>query len=216
MTQAQEVENQLRKMILDLEVGPGERLTERWAESHFSASRTPVRAALLRLESEGLVCREGRGWMVSPIDLHEMEQLFVYRQALEVAALRISASTIGDTELKKLEEIMGVCTPESSAEVVHDAGTAFHILLASLAGNVFINDGLQDALRRLSRARWLDTAPEHHGWEEHRAIIAALKNRDAERAVVMLEQHLQKSCERLLLTMRTNKRTLRASGIIIG
>ncbi|TIU62283.1 MAG: GntR family transcriptional regulator, partial [Mesorhizobium sp.] len=53
MSQMQNVERQLREMILGLEIGPGERLTERWIESRFGASRTPVRAALLRLETEG-------------------------------------------------------------------------------------------------------------------------------------------------------------------
>ncbi|TIX38987.1 MAG: GntR family transcriptional regulator, partial [Mesorhizobium sp.] len=55
MSQMQNVEKHLRGMILGLEIGPGERLTERWIESRFGASRTPVRAALLRLETEGLV-----------------------------------------------------------------------------------------------------------------------------------------------------------------
>ena len=66
MSQMLSVEKQLREMILGLEIGPGERLTERWIESQFGASRTPVRAALMRLETEGLVGRDGRGWTVAP------------------------------------------------------------------------------------------------------------------------------------------------------
>ncbi|RVD69541.1 GntR family transcriptional regulator, partial [Mesorhizobium sp. M4A.F.Ca.ET.029.04.2.1] len=89
MSQMQSVERQLREMILGLEIGPGERLTERWIESRFAASRTPVRAALLRLETEGLICRDGRGWTVSPINLAELEQIAVYREAVEVAAVRL-------------------------------------------------------------------------------------------------------------------------------
>ncbi|SUC49968.1 GntR-family transcriptional regulator [Proteus mirabilis] len=54
MSQVLEVEKQLRKLILNMELGPGERLTERWAEAKFNASRTPVRAALQKLESEDL------------------------------------------------------------------------------------------------------------------------------------------------------------------
>ena len=75
MSQASEVENQLREQILSMELGPGERLTERWAEATFKASRTPVRAALQKLESEGLVCRDGIRWLVAPIDIAEVEQL---------------------------------------------------------------------------------------------------------------------------------------------
>ena len=51
MSQVIEVERQLRKMILTMELGPGERLTERWAEARFNASRTPVRAAFQQIGS---------------------------------------------------------------------------------------------------------------------------------------------------------------------
>lgn len=61
MSQMRQVEEQLRDMILGLELGPGERLTERWIEAQFSASRTPIRAALLRLEAEGLSGGKGAG-----------------------------------------------------------------------------------------------------------------------------------------------------------
>ena len=57
-------------------------------ESQLGASRTSVRAALFRLEAEGLVAREGRGWIVPPLDLEEIAQLFAYREVLEVAGLR--------------------------------------------------------------------------------------------------------------------------------
>ena len=92
MSQMRQVETQLRDMILGLELGPGERLTERWIEAQFEASRTPIRAALLRLEAEGLICREGRGWTVSPINLSEIEQIGVYREALEIAALKLTCA----------------------------------------------------------------------------------------------------------------------------
>src|ERR1700730_7758259 len=75
MRQMQDIHEKLREMILSLDLGPGERLSERWLEGKFAGSRTPVRAALIRLEAEGLVCREGRNWAVSPIDLGEIEAL---------------------------------------------------------------------------------------------------------------------------------------------
>lgn len=89
MSQASEVENKLRKLILSMELGPGERLTERWAEATFNASRTPVRAALQKLASEGLVCRQGLRWLVAPIDAAEVEQQCIYLEVLEVAALKL-------------------------------------------------------------------------------------------------------------------------------
>jgi DNA-binding GntR family transcriptional regulator len=80
MSQLFQIHGQLREMILSLDLAPGERLTERWLEGRFEGSRTPIRAALARLESEDLVRRDGRNWMVAPIDLSELEALAEFRE----------------------------------------------------------------------------------------------------------------------------------------
>lgn len=216
MSQASEVENQLRKMILSMDLGPGERLTERWAEATFNASRTPVRAALQKLESEGLVCRDGLRWLVAPIDIGEVEQLCIYREVLEVAALKLSVSQITDAQLNGLEKLLKTNTADESEEAMDDAGTRFHLQLARLCQNAFIFEGLSDALRRLSRARWLDNAPSNPAWEEHQEIIAALRSQETEKAAELLAAHLSESRLRLLEAINSSKRSLRARGIAIS
>lgn len=216
MSQASEVENQLRKMILSLELGPGERLTERWAEATFNASRTPVRAALQKLESEGLVCRDGLRWMVAPIDVGEVEQLCIYREVLEVAALKLSASQITEEQLTGLENLLTANTADASEEMTDDVGTRFHLQLTRLCQNAFIIEGVSDALRRLSRARWLDKAPSNPAWEDHREIIAALRSHETEKAAALLADHLSESRLRLLETITSSRRSLRARGIAIS
>lgn len=212
MSQSQEAESRLRGMILDMELGPGERLTERWAEAQLGASRTPIRAALLRLASEGLVRREGRGWIVAPLDQREMEQLFVFREVLEVAAVRLAAARIDPAALDSLEALLATCTASLSKETAHETGTAFHVKLAELGGNDFISRGVTDAITRLSRARWLDTDAEHHGWDEHRAILAALRAGDADAAASLVQTHLRASRDRLLKVLREGRRSFRARG----
>lgn len=69
------VYGKMRDSILSLELAPGERLSERGLESRFGASRTPVRAALSRLEVEGLVRNDDRSWAVTPILFGEIEQV---------------------------------------------------------------------------------------------------------------------------------------------
>ena len=216
MSQASEVENQLRKLILSMELGPGERLTERWAEATFNASRTPVRAALQKLESEGLVCRDGLRWLVAPIDVAEVEQLCIYREVLEVAALKLSVSQITDAQLNGLEKLLKTNTADESEEAMDDAGTRFHLQLARLCQNAFIFEGVSDALRRLSRARWLDNAPSNPAWEEHQEIIAALRSQETEKAAELLAAHLSESRLRLLEAINSSKRSLRARGIAIS
>lgn len=216
MSQASEVENQLRKLILNMELGPGERLTERWAEATFNASRTPVRAALQKLESEGLVCRDGIRWTVAPIDVSEVEQLCIYREVLEVAALKLSASRITEEQLNGLEALFAAKARDPSEEAMHDAGTQFHLQLARLCQNAFIIEGVSDALRRLSRARWLDNAPSNPAWDDHHAIIAALRSQDIEKAAELLSGHLRESHSRLLEVINSSRRSLRARGIVIS
>lgn len=216
MSQASEVENQLRKLILSMELGPGERLTERWAEATFNASRTPVRAALQKLESEGLVCRDGLRWLVAPIDVAEVEQLCIYREVLEVAALKLSASQMTEEQLSGLEILLKEKTAVASEGMLDDAGTRFHLYLARLCQNAFIIEGISDALRRLSRARWLDKAPPNPAWEEHREIFAALRSQDIEKAAELLADHLRESRIRLLDAINSSKRSLRARGIVIS
>ena len=216
MSQASEVENQLRKLILSMELGPGERLTERWAEATFNASRTPVRAALQKLESEGLVRRDGLRWLVAPIDVAEVEQLCIYREVLEVAALKLAASQMTEEQLNGLENLLKTKTTDVSEEVMEDAGTRFHIQLARLCQNAFIFEGVSDALRRLSRARWLDKAPSNPAWEDHQEIIAALRSQETEKAAKLLAVHLSESRLRLLEAINSSRRSLRARGIAIS
>jgi len=216
MTQMHDVEKQLREMILGLEMGPGERLTERWAEAQLGASRTPVRAALLRLETEGLVCREGRGWMVTPINLKEVEQLFVYREALEVAAIRLAVEAAGEEAIADLEAVLDTCGPDATREQAQRDGLEFHVRLARLSGNEFITRGVADAMTRLSRARWLESDPVHHGWDEHRRILAALRERDAALAVQLVEAHVRDTRDRLLAVLQEGKRSFRARGVVVS
>lgn len=216
MSQASEVENQLRKLILSMELGPGERLTERWAEATFNASRTPVRAALQKLESEGLVCRVGLRWLVAPIDVAEVEQLCIYREVLEVAALKLSAKQMTVEQLNTLENQLKSHTTDTAGEGMGDAGTRFHLQLAHLCQNAFIIEGVSDAMRRLSRARWLDQTPSNPAWEDHQEIIEALRSQNTEKAAELLAVHLRESRLRLLEAINSSRRSLRARGIAIS
>jgi DNA-binding GntR family transcriptional regulator len=218
LSQMQSVEQQLRQMILGLEIGPGEKLTERWLESRFGASRTPVRAALLRLETEGLVSREGRGWTVSPINLAELEQIAVYREAVEVAALRLTCALADRTAVDVIEAMLDSCDQETPREEWHRVGMDFHIELARLSGNEFLFRAVRDAMTRLSRARWLEVRDEAalvRAWAEHRAILGAVRRGDAEGAGRLLSSHIVGSRDRLVTSLASDRRGLRARGFAV-
>jgi DNA-binding GntR family transcriptional regulator len=109
MSQMLQIHDQLREMILSLDLTPGERLTERWLESRFEGSRTPIRAALVRLEGEELVRRDGRNWIVAPIDLGELEALAEFREPLETNAVRLACARANEADIAAIEGMLDAC-----------------------------------------------------------------------------------------------------------
>jgi DNA-binding GntR family transcriptional regulator len=213
----------LRAAILSLELVPGERLSERGLESVLGASRTPIRAALMRLENEGLTQRAGRGWQVTPIDLAEVRAVMEYREALEVAAVTLAVERADDGELASL----GVLAEGYRArddehsddeETGLRDGSDFHIALARLSRNQFLAEGMAAALTRLSRTRWLEVrTPQSRAQarDEHLGIVAAVRDRDADKAAALVVAHCHGTRDRLLSYLAGERRRLRGRGFSI-
>ncbi|CAM5291906.1 GntR family transcriptional regulator [Leifsonia shinshuensis] len=218
MPEQPHVYERLRSAILDLERVPGSRITERGLEAEFGASRTPLRAALMRLETEGLVRRDGRAWEVSPIDLGEIARLSELRDAVESAAVRLSAARASDDALRALRDDLGAYDPDRRNEDAVGAGADFHVRLAALSGNHFFADTVSSAMTRLARTRWLEvrTADARRtAWEEHRTIVDQLAARDADAAADSIHRHIVGTHERLLAALDADARLLRARGLAI-
>jgi len=171
---------------------------------------------LLRLEAEGLVVREGRGWIVAPINPDEIEELFVYREVLEVAAMRLTMAAPDLNVVSEIEALLDSSGPEVSQEERVRAGMDFHILLAGMSGNTFIREGVAGAMRRAARARWLGTGPQQFDWSEHRAILQAMREGRAEDAVRLVGEHIVRHRKAILELLQQDRRTLRARGLKLG
>jgi DNA-binding GntR family transcriptional regulator len=223
--------HRLRAAILSLDLVPGERLSERGLESVLGASRTPIRAALMRLENEGLTKRDGpgRGWQVSPIDLAEVRAVMEYREALEVAAVRLAVERAADEELTALRALAGAHRAPDDGSPGDDGqrdneetglrdGSDFHVALARLSRNQFLADGMAGALTRLSRTRWLEVrTPQSRAQarDEHLGIVAAVADRDAGQAVALVVAHCHGTRDRLLAYLAEERRRLRGRGFSI-
>ena len=204
----------LRAQILDLDRVPGSRLTERGLEVELGASRTPLRAALMRLEAEGLVARDGRGWQVSPIDLGEIAQLSQLRDAVETAAARVSCATASDADIADLAaQVSGFDHSRPTDDAVR-AGTEFHVRLAALSGNHFFADAVDSAMTRLARSRWL-VARSDEAWQEHSEIVGLIAARDADAAAERIHEHIVGTHTRLLTALDAEARALRGRGLAI-
>ena len=212
------VYDRLRTQILDLERLPGARLTERGLEADLGASRTPLRAALMRLERDGLVQRDGRAWEVTPIDLSEIARLSELRAALESAAVRLSAERAPGDAVRALESRLVTFEPDRPSDEAMAAGTHFHVELAALSGNHFFADAVDSAMTRLARTRWLEVRTEparRAAWEEHRQIVALVGAGEADAAASRIADHIVGTHERLLAALSADSRSLRARGLAI-
>ncbi|MFC4244041.1 GntR family transcriptional regulator [Gryllotalpicola reticulitermitis] len=206
----------LRAAILSFELAPGERLSERGLESVAGGSRTPVRAALMRLAADGLVQRSGRGWQVAPLDLAEVRAVMEYREVLETAAVRLAIERASDDEVAALR-LLADARDDDEERRVQD-GTDFHVALAGLSRNPFLTEGMTQVLTRLLRVRWLSVrTPESRAAarEQHLEIVAAVAARDAERAVALVTAHSHGTRDRLLGFLADERRRLRGNGIAV-
>lgn len=208
----------VRAAILSLDLVPGAPLSERSLEAQFGASRTPVRAALMRLDGDGLVQRQGRGWVVAPIDLTEIKALAELREAVESAAVRLAVERAGDEEITALGDLLEATRPTTDEEETVRAGSDFHVELVRLAANPFMTDAVRNAMTRLARTRWLEVrtqAAREQAWDEHRAVVAALAARDGDRAAELVARHIRETNDRLLDYLGAHDRRLRGHGVVI-
>lgn len=225
--QSDRVTDELRSAILRLDLLPGSLLTERGLEQSFAASRTPARAALGRLEVEGLVERQGRGWRVTPIDAVDLAAVSEFRLIVEGAVVRLVVERATDEDLRRLADAQdppaatGPAADRGSAgagpigaEVI-GAGEEFHLRLAGLSGNAYLVDAVRGTLTRLARSRWLvvrDRAIRDGARAAHADLLAALAARDADRAVGIVERHLRETTETVLAMLRDDASRHRLAG----
>ena len=218
MPQMQDIHRKLREMILSLDLGPGERLSERWLEAKFGGSRTPVRAALIRLEAEGLVQRDGRNWIVAPIDLTEIEALFEFREPLEATAVRLVCQHAEPGDIDAMEALLSSCEMGAPREEWHRVGTEFHIGLARLSGNPFLVKAIEDVMTRLARPRWLEVwteASRDKAWADHRRILELIRRNMPEEAIREILEHNHHTRDRLIRSLREDRRGLKARGFAV-
>lgn len=209
----------MRSAVLALELAPGQRLSERGLEPRFSASRTPVRAALMRLESEGLVQRDGKNWQVTPLDAVELAGLYEYRGVLEPAAVRLAARRAASEDLNRLAGIAHRADADENPEHTLASGTDFHREVARLSGNAPLLASMEGVLTRLYRTRWLEVqSPESRDRanREHREMAKALLAGDAAGAEAAMVEHLRGTRDRMLAALEQSRPALRANGFTVS
>lgn len=190
------IHDKLRNAILNGELPPGSPVIEADIAARLGASRTPVREALRRLETEGLLEPRGlRGTVVRELKGDDVACVFEIREALESLAARRAARTIRPQHIEKLEEFL-----ELMREAVDDAGemerqdTAFHDLILAIANGERLKRMLTDLREELIAYRFLSLSdPERRRAtiDEHEAILEALRNHDERAAGDRTASHIE-------------------------
>jgi DNA-binding GntR family transcriptional regulator len=213
----------IRDKLLLGEIPTGQRLSDAEIARELGISRTPVREAIVHLEAQGLVEQQpGVGPLIKVLDRRELEELFELREVLECGAATAAAQRVTDTELAGLEAVLDEY--EAVMARVREAGAdkpaappayrrtalldmTFHLKIIEAAKNRSLLRMVRDTqlLTRVFQRRGEAagaSVPLLQRLErictDHRAILSALRQRDAERLRQSLQGHLEWSRERNL------------------
>jgi DNA-binding GntR family transcriptional regulator len=204
LTLWQRVYDHLRGEIMGDRLPPGTELSEVALSKELEVSRGPIREAMGRLAAEGLVTvRPRRGAEVRSITPEELIDSYQVREALEVLAVRLAVPKITDAELADLDLLADQMADHAKNGEVVDffaANVAFHELLCELSGNqklLQVHHRLAGEIGRFQARTLALRGNLDESVTEHRAILAAIRLRDEEKAAELTAAHIRVPMQRL-------------------
>lgn len=196
-TLAEQVYQRLRDDILSNAFPPDAALPEKVLAAQLNVSRVPVREALRRLASDGLVTlRPRHGAVVKSLSPQQFLDAYRVREALEELAIRLALPHLAESdmaELGRLQADMRAHAATGDAEAFFGANRAFHALFIERSQNDYLKNiyyPLMDQMRRhISSSLGLRGGLER-SIEEHQAILDAIRAGDASEASRLLREHI--------------------------
>lgn len=194
-------------MAVQFTFRPGEKINEADLASSLGASRTPLREALNRLVAEGfLEFIQGRGFFCRDLKSREMFELYQFRSILEGAAVRLACEQATEQEVTGLSDFLERTGPDeggrSSQELVA-LDEYFHEQVMALSRNEQMIRTLENINARIRYFRWVDMDFKRSETQsEHRAIIDALRARDADLAVTQMNNHISRRLDQITAAVK--------------
>jgi DNA-binding GntR family transcriptional regulator len=188
---------------------PGQAISEVQIAKQLGISRGPLREAMNRLEARNLVERRPRfGVQVVRLSQKDLAELFTMREALEGLACRLAATSMSDQEIAALSALLeehgrskGVRT--GSDYYQGSANEDFHFRIVRGSGNTRLIKALCEDLYyqiRIYRYRSsVSPGRAHAAFDEHKAIVKALRARDPDRAEAAMRNHISHAQANLVL-----------------
>jgi DNA-binding GntR family transcriptional regulator len=179
---------------------PGDRLVESELAERLGMSRTPVREALQRLETQSMLTRDGRSLIVATLDHNQLAELYTVRTELEGLAARLAARHATEEEVRVLKTMVedDRALLGGDPRALSRANKRFHKQIHLASHNRFLVQQL-DLVHR-SMALMANTSFAAEGRDEvaigeHAVIVEAIARGDGDAAAAALKTHISKAFE---------------------
>ena len=200
---------QLEEEILGGKLNRGDTLTECALSARLGVSRTPLRAALHRLAEEGLVkISPNRGAVVLGVNAEDLVDIYKIRTRLEGLASSLAAGRISEEDKKRLSESVELSEfyiRKRDADKLKELDSEFHNIIYEASGNRRLSKILSELHRSIRAYRRLSltvTDRLERSVAEHRGILNAILNADAEEADRLTSLHIEAALENLLSAVK--------------
>lgn len=178
---------------------PGDRLVESELAERFGVSRTPVREALQRLETQAMLKRDGRSLIVATLDHNQLAELYTVRTELEALAARLAARHATPEEVRVLASMV-----DEDHQIIGDpqalsrANRRFHHQIHLASHNRYLVqqlDLVHRSMALMARTTLAAKGRDVVTLDEHQEIVDAIAARDGERAEAALRRHISMAYE---------------------
>lgn len=195
----------VRLAIRNLVLPPGQAILEREISEALEMSRTPVREALVRLETEGMLTLvPRRGFIVAPIEAEDLREIYAIIGTLDGLAIELAAERAEEDLLGRLDRII-----DSQEEALRSSDLKkwsslddeFHDRIVRCAGNQRLTGIIDSYADQSYRARLYTIAERpvpKRSIIEHRAIVAAMRAKDGKAARMLMESHRSRAQKEIL------------------
>lgn len=178
---------------------PGDRLVESELAERFGVSRTPVREALQRLETQSMLARDGRSLIVASLDHNQLAELYVVRAELEGLAAKLAARHAAPEEVRLLREMVEEDRAHvNDPQALSRSNRRFHRQIHLASHNRYLIQQLDLVHRSMALLASTSLAAEGRGaaaLAEHDAIVRAIASGDGDAARDALKTHISKAFE---------------------
>jgi DNA-binding GntR family transcriptional regulator len=189
----------LRSAIRNQELKPGDRLREVELAKRLHVSRTPVREALKRLASEGLIqVAPPRGFVVTALTQRRVMELYAMREVLAGVAARFAAEHASPMETHTLQELVAQQGSSKDAATAARTNDLLREAITSAAHNEFLTratNSLNDVLELLGATTYSMPGRIESGWKENKKVVEAIARRNGSAAEEAARLHVRNAAK---------------------